>query len=315
MKTSMTRRNLFSMLAAVALVTPMTASISVGQGSMTKMAKPDSMMKHGDAMQTEVGLDGYCPVCVIMKKKWEKGNPNITSTFDGKTYYFPGESIKAMFDANPEKFVPALNGDCIVCYEKMGKRVPGSIQFPALFNERLFLFPSENEKNVFKADPAAFADTDLAVSGECIVCLAKMGKHVAGSPEHTVIHEGLRYQFPSNNEADMFRQSPGQFVSNASMKDSTSMNMNMSDQGVRLVGRSGCAACEFGVTPVSAPEELGLAVVGNDGSVTVIEGAHRNYPEIYRDRFQNKQIAVEGKIVKTQGKISWLEPSSLKVIN
>lgn len=93
------------------------------------------------------------------------------------------------------------------------------------------------------------------------------------------------------------------------------MGKKSMSNGVRLVGRSGCAACEFGVTPLASPDELGLAVVGKDGSVTVIEDAHQNYPQIYEDRFQNKKLAVEGKILKTQGNISWLKPSSLTVIN
>ena len=299
------RSGLIASLAIVAFAASVAPSNSYGQEKM--------MMKHNGSMEAKVGLDGYCPVCVVMKKVWEKGDPNISSTFDGVTYYFPGESIKAAFDANPEKFVPALNGDCIVCYEKLGKRVPGSVQHPALYNGRLYLFPSDREKEAFQANPAAFANTDLAAKGECVVCLAKIGKHVSGSPDHTVIHDGLRYQFPSENEANAFRQSPAQFVSKVSTMSDVGVKAN--DSSVCLVGRSGCAGCEFGVTPISAPEELGLAVVGNDGSVTVVENAHRNYPQIYKDRFQGQRLTVEGKVVKTQGKIKWIEPTSLMVVN
>ncbi|KAA1261295.1 YHS domain protein [Rubripirellula obstinata] len=325
MKLRHTRRRLLSVLTITALTVPMTANIALGQsgsrsyGTRNTQAttnrpavKTNSMMNHRSTVKTKIGLDGYCPVCVVMKKAWEKGSPNISSTFDGVTYYFPGENIKAMFDASPEKFVPALNGDCIVCYEKAGKRVPGTVQHPVLHNSRLYLFPSANEKDAFKANPAEFANTDLGADGECVVCLVKMGKHMPGSTDHTVIHNGLRYLFPSDNEANMFRGSPEQFVSKLEMMNKS--GMNATQNGVRLVGRSGCAACEFGVTPLSAPDELGLAVVGKDGSVTVVEGAHKNYPQIYKDRFGNKELAVEGRIVKTQGKISWLQPSSLKVI-
>lgn len=297
------RRLLFSFLI-VAITMIATPSLSFGQTMMPIQGK---------AANASPGLDGYCPVCVVEMKAWEKGNPAITSTFDGVSYVFPSDAIKAKFDANPQKYVPALNGDCIVCYQMAGKRIAGQVQYPALYDNRLYLFPSDKELQAFKANPASFAKADLAVDGECIVCLRKMNQHVPGSPEHTVIHDGLRYQFPSDQEANMFRQSPTQFVASGPMTNAT--EMKDSSRGVRLVGRSGCAACEFGVKPLSAPNELGLAVVGADGRITVIEGAHQNYPQIYKDRFQGKRLAVEGRVVRTEGKISWLEPSSLMVVN
>lgn len=302
-------RRLVSALSLATLVISAMPSVSSGQ---------EMMKSHSGSMNASPGLDGYCPVCVVEMKAWEKGNPQIQSTFDGVAYYFPSDAIKAKFDANPAKYVPALNGDCIVCYQMAGKRVPGRVQHPALYNNRVYLFPSDKEKDTFKANPAAYAKTDLAADGECIVCLRKMNQHVPGSPDHTVIHDGLRYQFPSEREAAMFRQSPQQFVSKGPMAGTTGMKTNRmkpNDNGVRLVGRSGCAACEFGVKPLSSPNELGLAVAGIDGSVTVIEGAHKNYPQIYRDRFEGKQLAVEGRVIRTRGNISWLEPSSLMVLN
>lgn len=278
-----------------------------------------SGMHHKSAAPARIGLSGYCPVCIIAKRKWEKGNPQIASTFDGVTYYFPSQPVKAMFDATPEKYVPALNGDCIVCYEKMAKRVPGNVRFAASHKGRLYLFPSEKEKAMYVANPQAFENTDLAVNGECIVCLKKMGKHVAGSPEHTVIHNGMRYLFPSASEADMFRKNPAQFL--VSMQNMPKLKMKhtsmpaMANETVRVAGRSGCAACEFGVTPLTATDELGLAIVADDGQVTVVENAHQEYPGIYKDRFQGRKLVVEGTVLKSSGKISWVQPSSLKLIN
>lgn len=309
------------LLLAILVSTAVSTAISSPSFAQDKMMKhADSMMKHTDAMEAKLGLDGYCPVCIIDAKKWEKGDPNISSTFDGVSYLFPNQVIKAKFDANPQNYVPALNGDCIVCYEKHGKRIAGNIQHAALSNGRLYLFPGDREKQMFIENSSAYASSDVAAKGECIVCLAKAGKHVPGSAQHTVIHNGLRYQFPSPAEAEVFRASPDQFINSISMmKDAgmedVGMKKTMHDNGVRLVGRSGCAACEFGITSLSAPDELGLAVVSDDGRVTVVEGAHANYPQIYKDRFQGKQLSVEGMIVKTQGNISWLKPTSLQVIH
>lgn len=193
----------FSVVAAMALCVAALPALSISQANAQ-----DRMT----AVNAPLALGGYCPVCIVKMQKWEKGDPAISSLYDGKTYLFPSAAVKAKFDAAPASFVPALGGDCIVCYEKMGKRVAGSLKHTSLFKGRLYLFPSEKELNLFLANPAPFVDTDLAINGECVVCLAKMGKHIAGSTQYTVIHNGLRYLFPSAKEADMFRQSPAQFV-------------------------------------------------------------------------------------------------------
>lgn len=267
-----------------------------------------------------IGLEGYCPVCVIAARKWERGRPEFQSTFDGVTYYFPSAAIKRKFDAAPAKYVPALGGDCTVCYAKAGKRVPGNIRHAAIDNNRLFLFPGESEKRLFQENPQAYANVDLAANGECVVCLAKANKHVPGKPEHTVVHNGFRYQFPSDREANAFRKAPEQFIAATMRTDKrvsrTSMrNGNVRTKIVSVAGMSACAGCEFGVTPLADPDELGLAVKTSDGGVVVVENAHKLYPEIYAARFQGQSLQVEGEIVKTEGKIAWVKPSAVRVVN
>ena len=95
-----------------------------------------------DAKVKSLGLDGYCPVCLIKAKQWVRGKPDHQVTYDGKTYYFPSENEKRMFKADPAKYVPAFGGDCTVCYAKAGKRVSGNIRHGAHYKGRVFLFTS-----------------------------------------------------------------------------------------------------------------------------------------------------------------------------
>ena len=318
----MSRTTSLLAVCAVATLAVAFSEVSYAQsGARSSSSRP--MIKRQTSgsdkrmMTTRVGLEGYCPVCIIDARKWEKGNPSIRSTFDGVTYYFPSTALKTKFDRTPERYVPALNGDCIVCLEKAGKRVAGSIYHAALHNQRLYLFPSAKEKQAFSAGPEAFEKSDLGANGECIVCLAKMNKHVAGSDKHTVHHNGLRYLFPSAREADMFRRNPTEFLS-AVMKDMGKKDMirtglpQASGQTVTVSGRSSCAACEHGVTPLGAPDELGLAIVGADGRVTVVEDAHRTHPQIYKNRFQELSLVAQGEVVRQEGNVTWLKASTLQ---
>ena len=266
------------------------------------------------APRAAVGLEGYCPVCVTEMKKWVRGKSQFSAVYDGKTYLFHGEKQQQMFQADPAKYVPALGGDCTVCFAKMGKRMPGNIRHSARLNQRLFLFPGDAQKQEFLAHPRTYADVDLALEGKCAVCLAEMGKEVPGKPEVTAVYRGLRYQFPSPKERSMFLANPAKYaVRGMASGDAVSSRANREILAIR--GTSSCAGCEHGVTPLGAPDTLGLAITADDGRVYIVEDAHRLYPGVYEDRFDALNLHVSGRVVKQSGNIAWIQPSELRVIN
>lgn len=267
-----------------------------------------------DSQGPRLALEGNCPVCATKMGKWVKGSPDFQATYDGKTYCFPSERERKMFVADPAKYVPALGGDCTVCYVKMKKRVPGNIRQMTLHEGRLYLFPSEKQKQAFLANPAVFADADLALDGNCPVCLARMGKKVPGKPEFTAVHNGLRYRFPSDRERQVFLANPKKYAPTGAA-DGTVKPVSHSQHTVTVVGRSGCAACEHGVRPIGASDTLGLAVNTPDGKVYVVEDADKLYPEVYKGRFGGLSLKVSGEIVKTDGKIAWVRPTEVIVLN
>lgn len=294
------------------------------QQQTQQQATPDQSFQQVAAKnQTEVGIEGFCPVCVIKLGKWVIGDTQYPVAYDGKTYFFPGEQTRETFLADPAAYVPALGGDCIVCYENNGKRAPGNIRFSSLHKNRLFLFPNEELMDEFNQSPAEYQDTDLAADGNCIVCQAKAGKSVAGDEQFTAVYNGFRYLFPSDSERQEFVRHPKQYVaavSNKATMKETSMTKGQDQQTlvsaekVQVNGMTACAGCEFGVTPLGAPEELGLAVKSNDGKVYVIEDGHSRWPGIYKKRFNGQQVAVSGTVIKTQGNVAWIKPADMKTL-
>ena len=262
--------------------------------------------------RSSVALEGYCPVCIIEMKKWVRGNPQHQVKYDGKAYYFPGEQQKKMFLANPAKYVPALGGDCTVCFAKMGKRVPGNVRHAVFFGKRLFLFPGAEQKKEFHSNPTAYSNVDLALDGKCAVCNAEMKKDVPGKAEFTVIHQGLRYQFPSDKQRKMFLANPAKYaVKPTAIKQASAVDATANL--VTVKGKSGCAGCDHGVHPVGS-KTLGLAINAPDGKVYVVQDAHKLYPKVYEKRFEGIQLQVSGKVLKRNGKFTWLQPSELKVL-
>ncbi len=273
-------------------------------------------VKADQMAEARIGLGGYCPVCIIDANKWAKGSPDHQATYDGVTYYFPEEAIKQEFLANPAKYVPALGGDCIVCYAKLGKRVPGSVNHTARYGNRLYLFPGAEQQQAFLSNPKAFANADLALNGECAVCQVHANKRVAGKPEFTEIKDGLRYQFVSAREQAEFRKDPAHYVRAASMSkasESTTSQRAKGNGALTVMGRTTCAGCEHGVAPIQNPEELGLAVNTDDGKVVIVEQAHKLYPGAYEKRYAGEKVRVSGRVIKQQGRFTWIEPTELMV--
>lgn len=185
------------------------------QGSSTRAAQPPSTQGSNSRSQmASVGLEGYCPVCIVKMKKWVKGSPAFQASYDGKTYLFPGEEQRQMFLADPAKYAPAIGGDCSVCLAEMGKRMPGSIYHSAINDNRLFLFPNAELKQKFVSNPNKYNQADLAEGGNCVVCRVEMNEAMAGSPEVFSIHNGMRYQFASDKQRQMFLANPSKYTAN-----------------------------------------------------------------------------------------------------
>jgi YHS domain-containing protein len=177
--------------------------------------------------RTKLALEGYCPVAVVSNREWVAGNAAYSAMYDGMTYFFPGPQTQQEFLKNPVKYIPALGGDCTVCLANAGKRVPGNIRFASLHNNRLYLFPSADQKQIFDQSPRTFENTDLGFDGNCIVCKVNANKTIPGSAQFTAIHDGLRYQFPSDRERQAFSQTPRQYLAAATKpmrKDSMHAN-------------------------------------------------------------------------------------------
>jgi YHS domain-containing protein len=305
-----------------------------------------SPAKYENAGKPLLALAGYCAVCLRDGNAWTKGSEDFSAVYDDREYRFPTALQRDTFLAAPQNYVPVLGGDCAVCLATANKRVEGSIFHSTYYRDRLFLFPSAEIKQQFKAAPENYVNVDLALNGNCAVCLVKGGKQVAGNPQFQHVYQGVRYLFPSDAELKLFKAEPASYVQaltksappepneggptdppniappgnappNAAPNpqgDATAVDTSDAGKLVSIKGVSGCAGCDHGVTPLKSPKELGLAVVGADGNIYIIEEAHATHKQIYEARFTKLNLAVSGAVIQRQGKFVWLDPRAVKVL-
>ncbi len=258
----------------------------------------------------DVGLDGYCTVCAVKAKKWVAGKPEFVSVYDGVRYFFPSADEKQAFDADPAKFTPALEGDCVVCLKDAGKRVAGSPTFSALHGGRVYEFPDVEARKKFVADSSKYANADVAFGGNCVVCVKMAKKQVPGKAEFTSIYKGQRYLFPSAKERAMFDADPASFVGKDMRLGVAPAVLSKGIIAVTVNGKTACAGCAYGVRPITDSDSLGMAVVTGE-TVYVVEGGEKSYPDLFKARFDALAVELKGNVKKTQGKFVWVEPISM----
>ncbi len=66
----------------------------------------------GDYTHSIPGVNGYDPVAYFADGKPVKGNGYHVADYEGVIYVFANKKNRKMFEANPEKYIPAYGGYC-----------------------------------------------------------------------------------------------------------------------------------------------------------------------------------------------------------
>jgi YHS domain-containing protein len=59
-----------------------------------------------------VAIEGYDPVAYFTENAAVPGDPDISTTHNGVTYYFSTEEHRELFSDDPDRYVPAYGGWC-----------------------------------------------------------------------------------------------------------------------------------------------------------------------------------------------------------
>jgi len=104
--------------------------------------KPESLL----------AIKGFDPV-LLSQGKEQKGDEKILVDHKGFKYLFASAENKAKFEKEPKRYGIQMEGECPV--------VPGAEGNPEIFtvyNERIYIFATENCLTSFKADPKKYVN-------------------------------------------------------------------------------------------------------------------------------------------------------------
>ncbi len=102
------------------------------------------------------GFKGFCPVALKDYLELEDASPRFRAEFEGQLYYFSSQECLQQFQQDPIRYVPVNNGLDLVKFIKEGSEEPGRLDFAVWYQDRLFLFSSQNTLETFRAEPRRF---------------------------------------------------------------------------------------------------------------------------------------------------------------
>lgn len=102
------------------------------------------------------GLDGYCPVTLVEKRVWRKGDVRFGAVHRGRTYLFASDEAQKKFLANPDHFAPILSGIDAVQYTSNGRTVEGKRDFGVVYRGQVYLFENAASRDAFEKTPDQF---------------------------------------------------------------------------------------------------------------------------------------------------------------
>lgn len=140
-----------SWFVSIALVSTLTLS---GCGAMNAQ-NPGGSYSPVNAISMDgrdsVLLFGADVVSYFTDNQYVQGKPSISSTNNGVTVYFSTEANKALFDANPSKYLPQYGGYCANGIQ-FGIPWGGNAQDFLVHNDKLYIFGGAMSKAAFELE-------------------------------------------------------------------------------------------------------------------------------------------------------------------
>ena len=179
-------------------------------------SSPFLPQKHRDA-RLPLALNGFSIVDLRDHQHWVPGSEEYQAVFDGQIYWFTSPRQQVVFAAAPQRYAPALGGDCVVTYAETGRRVPGDFRHGLLHQQRLYFFAGPEQRQQFRSSKERYANADVAHEGNCIVSKMDEQRTVEGLPETVVIVGGLRHHFLGAKERTQFLMNPLRYVAHSAV--------------------------------------------------------------------------------------------------
>ena len=120
-------------VALMAVMLTVSSPVSAGTEA------PETRLREFN-LEKGVAIQGYDPVAYFTRNQAVKGDPEISHTHKGVTYYFASAGHRSKFQETPKKFEPAYGGWCAYAMGENGSKVRIDPETFKITDGRLYLF-------------------------------------------------------------------------------------------------------------------------------------------------------------------------------
>jgi YHS domain-containing protein len=142
---------------AIPVAVLLAAALALGGCTAMTAQNPSSALKPvnavADGTDARVLLAGHDVVAYFTQGRHALGAPQHTTVYEGVTLRFASAEHKALFDAEPKRYLPQFGGYCTngIVY---GIPWGGDADTWAILDGKLYIFGGQGSKDAFMLDPA-----------------------------------------------------------------------------------------------------------------------------------------------------------------
>ena len=104
----------------------------------------------------EFSFKSICLVSMLDEQMLVEGNPKIYSEYKGRKVCFSSAYHKKQFDSDPDRYWPALEGNCRVSQLEKNQAVEGNPIAGGVYREKLVFFASAENRDRFTSNPSMY---------------------------------------------------------------------------------------------------------------------------------------------------------------
>ena len=113
--------------------------------------EPVSALQPANAIT--LGFDGYCLVSILEESRVRRGSMEFLAEHRGQTICFQSDEHRQKFLADPEKYWPVANGQCLVSSREGASAGKGDPRMAVTWRGRIWLFSDRERQQRFIQTP------------------------------------------------------------------------------------------------------------------------------------------------------------------
>ena len=104
------------------------------------------------------GFGAFCLVSLLDDNQLRRGIDNYVAEYRGVTLCFHSPAHRDRFFANPDRYWPVANGNCLVTSREQQHSEPGDPRVGVLWKNRLWFFADRDRQRRFMQAPDRFSN-------------------------------------------------------------------------------------------------------------------------------------------------------------